>query len=200
MYKPSQGRVARQATFWSLAIIVTLAAWSLHNYFQLRDFGRGAAGGGATAASTTEAPAVGTSATEAPATEKPAAETTAKDGDKPAAAPTGTTITNSDTSGRSEAARAFYLYVVPFALLAGGLWASFRVVQFPPFADFLISVEGEMNKVSWPARGELLRASVVVMFVIFFLAFILFAYDYALVYVMNGIEGFLNWVSSLFAG
>ena len=42
-------------------------------------------------------------------------------------------------------------------VLATGLWASFRVVQLPTFADFLISVEGEMNKVSWPSRGELFR-------------------------------------------
>ena len=68
-------------------------------------------------------------------------------------------------------------YAVPLAVLAAGLWASFRVVQLPSFADFLIAVEGEMNKVSWPSRGELFRASVVVMLVIFLLAAILFAYD-----------------------
>ena len=45
------------------------------------------------------------------------------------------------------------------------------------FADFLISVEAEMNKVSWPSRGELFRASMVVILVIFFLAVLLFAYD-----------------------
>ena len=49
-------------------------------------------------------------------------------------------------------------YYVPLAFMAIGLWASFRVVQMPAFADFLISVEGEMNKVSWPSRGELFRA------------------------------------------
>ena len=40
----------------------------------------------------------------------------------------------------------------------------------PTFADFLISVEGEMNKVSHIAGGELFRASLVVILVIFFLA------------------------------
>ena len=68
-------------------------------------------------------------------------------------------------------------YFVPLAFLLVGLWASFRVVQIPTFADFLISVEGEMNKVSWPARGELFRASMVVILLIFFLAAILFLYD-----------------------
>ena len=68
-------------------------------------------------------------------------------------------------------------YAVPLFLLAAGLWASFRAVQLPDFADFLIAVEGEMNKVSWPSRGELFRASIVVMVVIFFLAAVLFAFD-----------------------
>ena len=57
-------------------------------------------------------------------------------------------------------------------------WAAFRLVQWPRFADFLISVEAEMSKVSWPARAELLRASAVVILVIFLLAVILFAYDF----------------------
>ena len=76
-------------------------------------------------------------------------------------------------SGRGPTAR----YAVPIAALAVGVWASFRVVQLPSFADFLISVEAEMNKVSWPARGELFRASIVVMLLIFFLAGILLAFD-----------------------
>jgi preprotein translocase subunit SecE len=71
-------------------------------------------------------------------------------------------------------------YFIPLAVLAVGLWASFRVIQMPTFADFLISVEGEMNKVSWPSRGELFRASLVVMLVIFFLAALLFGYDFIL--------------------
>ena len=37
-----------------------------------------------------------------------------------------------------------------------------------------------MNKVSWPSRDELYRASLVVIVVIFLLVVILFAYDLAL--------------------
>lgn len=69
-------------------------------------------------------------------------------------------------------------YVVPAIVLVLGLWASFRVVQLPSFADFLISVEAEMNKVAWPARGELFRASIVVILMIFLLAVLLFTYDF----------------------
>ncbi len=73
----------------------------------------------------------------------------------------------------------FSKYVVPIAVLVGGLWASFRAVQLPSFADFLISVEAEMNKVSWPTWTELLRSSMVVILMIFILAGILFFYDFA---------------------
>lgn len=58
-----------------------------------------------------------------------------------------------------------------------GLWVSYRVVNLPGFADFLIAVEAEMNKVSWPTRSELFRASMVVLVCIIFLAIILFGYD-----------------------
>jgi len=71
-------------------------------------------------------------------------------------------------------------YIVPLVVLTTGLWASWRIVNIPRFADFLISVEAEMNKVSWPARSEFMRASVVVIIVIFFLAGLLFVYDYIL--------------------
>ena len=69
-------------------------------------------------------------------------------------------------------------YGIPAAVLAIGVWLSYRVVNLPRFADFLIAVEAEMNKVSWPSRGELIRSSLVVIFVIFFLALLLFAYDF----------------------
>lgn len=63
------------------------------------------------------------------------------------------------------------------AVLVIGLWLSYRVVNLPRFADFLIAVEAEMNKVSWPSRSELFRSSVVVMVTMFGLAGTLYAYD-----------------------
>lgn len=66
---------------------------------------------------------------------------------------------------------------IPAVLLAAGLWFGFRVVNWPRFADFLIAVEAEMNKVTWPGKDELIRASIVVMFTIFFLAVALFLFD-----------------------
>jgi len=80
-------------------------------------------------------------------------------------------------------------YVVPLALLVVGLWICFRIVNLPRFADFLISVEAEMNKVSWPGRPELYRASLVVIVVIFLLAAILFSYDLLLDWLLFNIFG-----------
>ena len=70
-----------------------------------------------------------------------------------------------------------WVYVVPGLVLAIGLWLSYRVVNLPRFADFLIAVEAEMNKVSWPTRAELLRATLVVIVVVFVLALALFIFD-----------------------
>jgi len=68
-------------------------------------------------------------------------------------------------------------YLAAGGVLALGLWVSYRAVNLPSFADFLIAVEAEMNKVSWPTRGELVRSSIVVIFVILGLAALLFGYD-----------------------
>jgi len=71
-------------------------------------------------------------------------------------------------------------YAVPVVLLAAGLWIGYRAVNDPNFADFLIAVEAEMNKVSWPTRTELIRASLVVIILIFGLAGVLYVYDVVL--------------------
>lgn len=56
-------------------------------------------------------------------------------------------------------------------------WAAFRVVNFPPFAEFLIAVQAEVQKVNWPSWTELKRATIVVICTMFFLGFVLFIYD-----------------------
>ncbi len=66
---------------------------------------------------------------------------------------------------------------IPAVLLALGVWIAYRIVNFPNFADFLIAVEAEMNKVSWPTRSELMRASLVVLITIFVLATVLTVFD-----------------------
>lgn len=68
-------------------------------------------------------------------------------------------------------------YLIALILGGVGCWIGFRLVNWPAFADFLISVEAELNKVSWPTQRELVRASIVVIFTILLLSAILFGYD-----------------------
>ncbi len=66
---------------------------------------------------------------------------------------------------------------VPSVLAMVFWWTAYRLVNVPRCADFLIAVEAEMNKVSWPSRSELFRSSLVVLVTIFALAAVLFAFD-----------------------
>jgi len=109
LYKPNQGRMVRQVTFLSIAILVCLVAFELYN----------------------------------------------------------STWTSTST-GR------LTLGAVTAAI---GFWFAYRVVNYTKFADFLISVQAELNKVTWPSREQLKRASLVVIFVIFFMALVLFIFD-----------------------
>lgn len=68
-------------------------------------------------------------------------------------------------------------YGVPAAVLVVGMWIGYRLVNYPPFADFLIAVEAEMNKVSWPTWRELSRSTVVVIVLIVGLTAVLFGLD-----------------------
>ena len=116
LYKRSQGRIARQATFAALAIVVALGCWKLSDRL----------------------------------------------------------------GGQGDIWRlpnAFWRWGLPGVLLLAGCWLVFKLVNKQTFADFLIAVEAEMNKVSWPSRKELIRASVVVIITIFLLAIVLFGYD-----------------------
>jgi preprotein translocase subunit SecE len=75
-------------------------------------------------------------------------------------------------------------YSLPLVLLLMGIWVGYRIVNLPAFADFLIAVEAEMNKVSWPSRVELVRSSMVVIILMFGLAIVLFLYDAILNYLL----------------
>lgn len=110
VYKRNQGRITRQVTLATIAVIVLLGAWSLYSY------------GEAVWGETTR-------------------------------------------------------YGLAGGMLLGGIWLAYRMVNYPKFADFLIAVEAEMNKVSWPTKQELMRSSIVVLFVILALTGLLFFFD-----------------------
>lgn len=133
IYKRTQGRVARQVTFFAVAVIVAIAIYGLWE-------------------------TLGSNLTRWP----------------------GSWLAYWNL-GRNEAVEAVVRqgmhHGLPFLLLLLGLWAGYRLVNVPRFADFLIAVEAEMNKVSWPTRSELYRSSIVVLVTIFALAMVLFTFD-----------------------
>jgi preprotein translocase SecE subunit len=65
--------------------------------------------------------------------------------------------------------------VLPLVMGALALWFSWRLVNLPSFADFLIATEAELNKVSWTPRRRLVQDTIVVLvttiLVTFFLLF-----------------------------
>jgi preprotein translocase subunit SecE len=67
--------------------------------------------------------------------------------------------------------------VFPLAFVGILSWLAFRLVNLPRFAEFLISVEAEMAKVSWPSKQELFRATSVVIGSMAFLTLVLFLFD-----------------------
>ncbi len=123
VYKRSQGRIARQVTFFVLVVLFVIGCWRLSIYFN------------------------------------------------PNWLLGWTGLVFSDAA--SDAIR----FGTAFAVLAVGVWFSFRLVNMPRFADFLIAVEAEMNKVSWPTRTELFRSSMVVIVLLLLLTAVLFVYD-----------------------
>ena len=122
LYKPAQGRIVRQATFFSVALLACLAIWELYasGWFNFLN----------------------------------------------------AAVADGEVAGPHIGKMLF-----SFVLAGIGIWTAYRLVNFPVFADFMIAVEAEMNKVSWPTRDQLYRASVVVIFVIFAMAVLLFVFD-----------------------
>jgi preprotein translocase subunit SecE len=57
-------------------------------------------------------------------------------------------------------------------------WFTFRLLEFPPFVEFLIATEAEMNKVSWTSRDDLKRATTVVLVTVLLMAVFLFGVDW----------------------
>ncbi|MCR9199757.1 MAG: preprotein translocase subunit SecE [Planctomycetaceae bacterium] len=66
---------------------------------------------------------------------------------------------------------------VPLAIWLLLCWVAFRVVNVPRFADFLISVESELEKVVWPGRKQVTQSTIVVIATMLFLGLFLFVVD-----------------------
>jgi preprotein translocase SecE subunit len=68
-------------------------------------------------------------------------------------------------------------YTMPLILVVVLGWFSWRVVNWPVFADFLIATEAEMNKVSWTTRKRLWQDTIVVLVTVILLTVFLFVVD-----------------------
>jgi preprotein translocase subunit SecE len=67
------------------------------------------------------------------------------------------------------------LFPLGLALLAA--WVVWRLVEYPPFVDFLIATEAEMTKVSWTTKDDLHRATLVVLTTVLILSLFLAGVD-----------------------
>jgi preprotein translocase subunit SecE len=66
---------------------------------------------------------------------------------------------------------------IPTALGLALAWFIFRLVEYPPFVEFLIATEAEMNKVSWTSRKQLIKDTLVVLVFLLLLTLFLFVID-----------------------
>lgn len=76
-------------------------------------------------------------------------------------------------------------YGVLLVSIGIGAWIGFRAVNIARYADFLIAVEAEMNKVTWPSANELHRSSFVVIFMILSLTIIVYVFDFIWLSIFN---------------
>ncbi len=66
---------------------------------------------------------------------------------------------------------------VPAVIWVLSCWVAFRAVNVPKLADFLISVEAELERVIWPGQQQVIQATIVVLVVMFSLGMFLTVAD-----------------------
>ena len=67
---------------------------------------------------------------------------------------------------------------LPTGLAALGVWIAYRLVNHEQFAEFLIATESEVDKVHWPDRKHVHRATVVVVVTMLMMGAMLFVFDF----------------------
>ncbi len=73
----------------------------------------------------------------------------------------------------------YMVYGIPLVIFAGIVAVMYMVVNRPRSADFMIATEGEMKKVSWSSRREIVGGTKVVITTTFILAMMLWIVDMA---------------------
>ena len=157
-YKASQGRLIRRLTMSGVWVLFTTAAWkcTLMDFTWVARWCTWFAGWNSQLRTATDANAL---------------------------------ETMDAVSAQIQAFTSTFIMIFPYAMavliVLFGLWFGYRLVQWVTFADFLISVEGEMAKVSWPSRTELRAATFVVLTLFFMLAGVLYIYDLIFVFLFK---------------
>jgi preprotein translocase subunit SecE len=67
---------------------------------------------------------------------------------------------------------------VPAVLFVVLGWVIFKLVNMPRLADFMIQTEGEMKKVSWSSKKEIIASTKIVIVTVVILAIILAMVDF----------------------
>jgi preprotein translocase SecE subunit len=76
-------------------------------------------------------------------------------------------------------------FTLPILVAAAALWISYRIVNLPVFADFLIATEAELNKVSWESRKRLIQDTIVVLVTVLLLTAFMFLVDLVWIRVLS---------------
>ena len=79
-------------------------------------------------------------------------------------------------------------YVIPTAVVCVIGLLMFWLVNRPRTADFLIATEGEMKKVSWSSKKEIIGSTKVVIVTSFIIAAILFAVDMLFIHLFTALD------------
>ena len=66
---------------------------------------------------------------------------------------------------------------IPALLFFLLVWVVLKLVNSPRCADFMIATEGEMKKVSWSSRKEIMSSTLVVIITVFIMALLLMFVD-----------------------
>ncbi len=81
----------------------------------------------------------------------------------------------------------YMVYGIPLVAFAGVVAAVYLAVNRPRSADFMIATEGEMKKVSWSSKREIVGGTKVVITTTFILALMLWVVD-------MGFLRFFTWI------
>ena len=75
--------------------------------------------------------------------------------------------------------KAILMAAIPLAVLMVLSFCVYLLVNKPKCADFMIETEGEMKKVNWPAKKEIIASTKVVIITVIALALLLAIIDFA---------------------